>query len=294
MRNLFLINFCLFLSVLHAAPLRVGVSVLPLESIAREIGGDAVEVRSLQQEGDSCSVFEPRPSAISWLAEAEVFFRTGVGYESEIMENIANQFPGLRVADLRESVTVLQYTDPHMHHHDHEGCHACSGHGSGANDPHIWLDPVRLAAIADFIADELIRARPEEAGSFRNRAANFKERCLKLHASLKALLEPYWGQAFYIYHPALAYFADRYGLRQIAIAGASQAPTARELHRLIAQAREEKVGTIFVQPQESHKHAWIVADAVGAELVEIDPMDKDWELNLMRMGEALAGALHKD
>ena len=270
------------------------MSVLPLESIVREIGGDAVEVQSLQREGDSCSVFEPRPSAISWLAGAQVFFRTGVGYEPVIMEKIGSQFPDLHVADLRQAVRVLPIEGEHHHDHDHGACQACTGPDEAATDPHIWLDPVRLAAMGEMIADELSQARPEQADGFQSRAAAFRQRCLKVDAALMELLEPHRGSSFYIYHPALNYFADRYGLRQVAIAGANQAPSARELHRLIAQAREDKVRTIFVQPQESHKHARIVADAVGAEVVEIDPMQADWEANLMQIGTALASAMRQD
>jgi zinc transport system substrate-binding protein len=283
--------FMLLATVVDASPLRIGVSILPLEPIVREIAGDGAQVQSLQREGDSCSVFEPRPSAIAWLAGAEVFFRTGVGYESAIIGKISSQFPALRVADLRDTVQLLHYGEAHHHHHAGDGCTACASHAGQAADPHIWLDPLRLASMADFIAEQLAHVRPEQAGEFRARASALKDRCRKTHAILSAMLSSFEGRAFYIYHPALNYFADRYGLRQVAIAGASQAPSPRELHRIIEQAREDGVRTIFVQPQESHKHARIVADAVGADVVEIDPMGMDWEANLMQIGSALAGSM---
>ena len=53
-----------------ADSLQVGVSVLPLEALVESIGGDVVEVKSLQEAGDSCSIFEPRPSAIRWPASS--------------------------------------------------------------------------------------------------------------------------------------------------------------------------------------------------------------------------------
>ncbi len=274
-------------AALRAEPLRVGVSVLPLEAIVAEIGGDLVEVRSLQQEGDSCSVFEPRPSSITWLSTAGLFFRTGVGYEPAILAKVQSRFPGLTVLDLRESVDTLAYEEDHAHHH-HEHGEACEQ--GEETDPHLWLDPVRLAAMGDWIAEQLIRVLPESAGEIRTRAAAFRARVEALDLELAELLAPFEGRSFYIYHPALNYFANRYHLRQVALSGPATPPGARELHRLVNQAREDGVRTIFVQPQESHRHAEIVADAIGAEVVEIDPMARNWDASLRRIGQALASS----
>jgi zinc transport system substrate-binding protein len=289
--------------VLAAAPLRVGVSVLPLESIVEAIGGEAVAVRSLAREGDSCSVFEPRPSAVSWLAESRLFFRTGVGYETVILEKVESRFAGLKVVDLRDAVALLPLSS-HSHPHPHPQsqsqsqsppcatCAACGGHASDpAGDPHIWLDPRRLAQLADLIAAELGAILPERAAEFRSRAAVFKAQAAALDAELERQLAPHAGKAFFIYHPALGYFAERYGLRQVAIADGGGDPSARALHARIAQARAAAVRTIFIQPQESRKQAEVIARAVGAELVEIDPMARDWAETLRRTGAALADAL---
>lgn len=294
------IAFCLcclapFVAVGASDPVRVGVSVLPLEGIVKELGGDAVLVRSLQREGDSCSVFEPRPSSITWVAEAKLFFRTGVGYESVIMDKLRRQFSGMAVADLREAVVAIGAVEhAHAHDgHDHGTCASCGAGMEDALDPHIWMDPVRLAAMADFISGHLRTLLPEEAAGIAERTERFKARALAVHAQLEAKLAPHAGKAFFIYHPALAYFADRYGLRQIAIAGSGDSPTIRELHQRIRQARAETVTAIFVQPQESRRQAEVLAEAVGADVVEIDPMAVDWEENLLHIGEALARSFAK-
>lgn len=301
LRLLIVTLFCGVL--LHAQPLKVGVSVLPLESVVKEIGGDWVEVMSLQREGDSCSVFEPRPSVISWLAGAEVFFRVGAGYETSIIEKVRSSFDGLVVHDLRDVVAVLpledhDHHDHGHHHHEHgEECTSCgSSHGADdeATDPHLWLDPLRLANAADLIASKLSDALPDAKEEFAVRAKAFRQRAESLHDKVEAQLHPFHGRAFYIYHPSLNYFADRYAIEQVPIAAPSQSPTVRELHTLIQRARAEGVRVIFVQPQESRRHAEIVAEAVGATVVEIDPMEADWEKCIGRIGEQLATAFLKD
>ncbi len=280
-------------TLVQAETLKVGVSVLPLESVVKEIGGDWVEVQSLQREGDSCSVFEPRPSVISWLAGAEVFFRVGAGYETSILHKVESRFDRLVVHDLRDVVSVLPLEEHHHHGHEHgEDCdHGVEGEET---DPHLWLDPVRLAAVGEFVADKLGEALPGAAKEFATRAASFRARALALHEKLEEQLHPYHGRAFYVYHPSLNYFAQRYGLEQVAVSAPSHSPTVRELHGLIARARKESVRVIFVQPQESRRHAEIVAEAVGAKVVEVDPMEADWEACIGRIGMQLGEAFRED
>jgi len=278
---------------LQGEPIRVGVSLLPLETLVREIGGDAVEVRSLQREGDSCSVFEPRPSSIAWLSNAKVFFRIGAGYETTIMGKLQSQYPEMRICDLREVVELVESEDSaHDHHHGHDHDEeAGSLHGE---DPHVWLDPVRLMSLATLVADELGLLRPESRERFAKAASEYKSRLRDLNNELIAQLKSYDGRAFYIYHPALGYFADRYRLEQITIAEFNQGPSIKQLHQLISQAKRDRVQTIFVQPQESRRQAEILANAIGAELVEIDPMSVELESNLIKIGSALAESFRKD
>jgi zinc transport system substrate-binding protein len=275
--------------------LRIGVSVLPLEPLVKAVGGDAVEVRSLQREGDSCSVFEPRPSAINWLAEAKIFFSIGAGYESVILDKVESRFPNLKVDDLREVVETIPLDDHATHDHEHaHACAHCAEEARLATDPHIWLDPVRLGLLATRVAESLGEALPEQKSEFARAAVAFSARMAEVHKELEATLAPFRGQAFYIYHPAFGYFAGRYGLRQVSIASSNQGPAAKELHRLIGQARKDGVKTLFVQPQESKRHAEIVAQAIGARLVEVDPMSVDLGANLIHIGRALSESFSRD
>jgi len=271
-------------------PVKVGVSVLPLESVVEDIGGPLVDVQSLQQEGDSCSVFEPRPSRIRHLAESRLFFRTGVGYESTLMETISRQYPDLVMIDLREGMELIGLE--HVH-----GPHCAHGHAhvhEAATDPHIWVDPIRLRQIGERVAAALIEIMPEAGPAIQERLDAFTKRLDAVHEQLSHRLKPAAGKSFYIYHPALGYFADRYNLRQVAIGGDSGSPKLGELRERIGEARRDAVVTVFIQPQESRRQADILARAVNAGVKEIDPMHRDWEENLMGIGEALAEALVRD
>jgi len=149
------------------------------------------------------------------------------------------------------------------------------------------MDPVNLADLGEWIAHQLIEVQPDQAAYFEKRAKDFRTRMMKLDGEIAEMLKPYSGRAFFIYHPALSYFAGRYGLHQEAIEESGHAPSIGELHRLIKRARDEGIRTIFVQPQESLRHAEVVSQAIGGSIEEIDPMALDLEANLLKISQVL-------
>lgn len=287
----------------------VAVSVPPYTELVAELGGGTVSVRCVQDTGDSCSLFEARPGTVAFLERAELFFRTGVAYEQALLGGERNVFEKVEVVDLREAVELIPFgtgvgagaeTGPqHGHEHAHgERCAGCAGCADSPEgmDPHHWMDPVRMGQQLERIAEALEgHMAAEEAALLRERLAGQLERLAALDENLKAQLSPYAGRAFFIYHPSLGYFADRYGLRQVGIAAPGRAPSARELKQYIEQGRELGIQTILVQPQESRKQAEVLAAALGAEVVEVDPMAEDWEGALREIGRVLeAGFASED
>lgn len=298
-RNWILMGIALA-GTLGAEPVRVGTSVLPQAWIVQQIGGEWVEVRALQTQGDSCGIFEARPQTLAWFSEALIYFRTGVAFEGALMERFAASFPNLQVVDLRENLNVAKAAK-HAHAHTHAAHGECAGcgaeHGAAdttptlVDDPHIWMDPVLVKAQAKTIRDALERVLPAAAQADID--ANYREFVGKVEALDAELAAAFAGlerRAFYVYHPALGYLAQRYGLEQVAIASGGD-PSARELRGIMAAARQAGVGAILVQPQESQRHAHIVAEAIGAGLIEIDPLALEWLPNLRAMGLQLAQSL---
>lgn len=285
---------CLLMVPLDSLAQRIGVTVLPLQPLVSAIAGEGIEVRSLQQEGDACGVFEPRPSVLTWMAGADVLIRTGVAYEDVLLPRLLKQAPDLRVVDVRGAAgSILPAGEATGKVHGEACANGCAGHAHGhgfADDPHLWLDPLLVADQVVAIASELAQLLPGRADQIQDNAAQLRARSLALHGELKQLLQPHRGKAFFIYHPALTWFAARYGLEQIAIAPSSSGPSPRELSRMVGQARAAGVSTIFVQPQENQRHAEIIAQAIGATTTQIDPMSTDWEANLLHIGRTLAAA----
>jgi zinc transport system substrate-binding protein len=183
--------------------------------------------------------------------------------------------------------------DPPHKEHDHgDGEHepACD-HGCG-KDPHIWLSPPLLKRQAVLIAEALAAAAPEHAEAFDQNLQGLLARLDTVDAEIRNRLAPHDGKAFFVFHPAWGYFADEYGLRQIAIEVEGKEPSDSELTEVQQRARESGAQVIFVQPQISSQSAEAVAKAIGGRVEELDPLAEDVAAGLLAAADAIAESLN--
>lgn len=138
--------------------------------------------------------------------------------------------------------------------------------GARPPDPHVWLDPRRYTVVARAIA----RALGDEAG-----ATAFAEDLRLLDGEFEAGLATCQRRGLVTTHAAFGYIADRYHLRQIALAGFSDEiePAPADLARLIEAARAEGSRAVFVEPLKHQNVAALVARRIGAELRPLDPLE---------------------
>jgi zinc transport system substrate-binding protein len=276
MSRLVLIFLLLLPALPQAAPLQVFVSVPPQQTLVERVGGQWVDVRSMVRPGHSPHNYDPTPRQIADLAQTRLYVRTGVPFEDAWMARIRAANPTMRVLDARSGIDPAD-----MRGHDH-GDH---------QDPHLWTSPPLLGQMASEVRDALSELDPAHQAEFARNFDAFAAELDALDRELQALFAPLQQRSFMVFHPAWGHFADRYGLKQVAIEHEGKEPGARALATLIEQARRNGVGAIFVQPQFDRRHAAQVAQAIGARVVVIDPLGKDILDNLRRAGRAIAGSL---
>ena len=130
---------------------------------------------------------------------------------------------------------------------------------------------------------------PAQEDAYRAGHADFAAELDALDAELRALLAEVPSRRFMVYHPAWGYFADAYGLTQVAIEREGKEPGAKALAGLINQARREGVRVILVQPQMNPQAAEQVARAVGGTVASADPLAADYAASLRRVARLIAG-----
>lgn len=252
----------------------------PIAWAVERIAGPLARVELLVPGGQSHEAFAPAPRQVEELMRAGAWFRTALPFEEALAARLARTAPGLRIVD----VTAGIRTRPAEAHADEGGEH-------GELDIHVWLDPRNMKLHARAICDGLCALIPAGAEQFRANAAKLAAELDAVDASIAAQLAPFRGARVYVFHPAFGYFADRYGLAQRAIEVDGKEPAPRQLAELVAQARADGARTVFVQAQFPSRGARRIAEAIGAEVAELDPTAREYIANLERMAALLRAAL---
>lgn len=282
-----------------ADPERVEVvaAFYPLQFLAEQIGGDAVTVSNLVKPGAEPHDVELSPSQVGDVAGAELIVYLE-GFQPQVDEAV-QQNAADRAFDVTTVEPLLDATaDSHDHDHGHEGegegeagheddhGHEDEGGGktpedpdhaveAGSKDPHLWLDPTRLATVGDQLADRLAQADPEHADDYTARATELRGKLEQLDAEFTTGLETCQRREIVVSHTAFGYLTTRYQLEQIGITGLSpeHEPSPQRLAEVIEEAKEHQATTIFFETLVSPKVAETIAAQVGAETAVLDPLE---------------------
>ena len=228
-----------------AARVGGGIDVIagfyPLAFAAEKIGGPLVRVRNLTPVGAEPHDLELSPRDVGRIHSADLVLYLGHGFQPALED--AAEARGGPTLDLLDGLEL-----------------------SPNGDPHVWLDPVRYARIAERIGKAL--GRPKAA-------SRFADRLKALDREYRAGLADCRRREIVTSHAAFGYLAGRYGLDQVAVTGlAPEAePGPRDLARVAGLARERGATTIFFEPLVSRDIARTVARAAGAETALLDPLE---------------------
>lgn len=266
------------------ASVSVCVSIPPQAFIVERIGGDRVSVEVLVGPGQSPTTYEPAPAQMSTLDRADVYFRIGVPFEETLMGRISASMPHLNVVDLRRGIELQPIGD-----HDHQ-----EGRQHGRLDPHTWLDPELAAVQAETIRDELTRLDPHRTATYEANLEALLADLEDVDRDIAEMLDPFAGRKMFVFHPAFGYFARAYELEQVAIEIEGKEPAPRELQHIVELAEEEGLRAIFVQPQFSDRSARAIAAEVDTQIIELDPLARDYLSNLREMARKIRSGLGDD
>ena len=263
---------------------QIYVSVPPLAYLAEQIAGDNFEVVSVIGPGQSPATFETTPKQMVKISKAVVYFSAGVPFEKHLNKKLQSNFENLNIVDTQKGIELQEIEH---HHHDHS-------HGkteeTNSLDPHSWLDPSLAKIMAQNIYDELTKIYPNDSMIYQNNLNLLFNNLDKIDSTIKIAIKPFQNQRFYTFHPAFGYFARAYGLNQIAIEVDGKEPSAKQLTNIIRKAKEDKIEILFTQPQFSDKSARAIAESVGAAVIPIDPLSRDYLSNLKEITRQLINA----
>lgn len=249
--------------------IRVVASFYPLQYVAEQVGGERVRVTSLTQPGVEPHDVELSPRQVASVADADLVvylsgFQPAVD-QATVQEAADRAFDVADAVSLRPAVVVGGRV----------GDRVDNPTAKGGKDPHIWLDPKRLATVAGALADRLADIDPDNAGMYHDRAGRLSDQLSTLDADYQEGLQTCARRDIVVSHAAFGYLADRYGLHQIPITGLSPdaEPNPLDLANVARQARAHAATTIFFETLASPKVAQTVAREIGAVTAVLDPIE---------------------
>ncbi|MCP9484604.1 MAG: zinc ABC transporter substrate-binding protein [Gaiellaceae bacterium MAG52_C11] len=223
----------------------------PLAFAAERVGGGEPEVRNLTPPGVEPHDLELSARDVRTVADADLVLYLGQGFQPAIEDVLAST--DARAVDLLDGLELLEDAEE-------------QGSEGGGRDPHVWLDPLRYAAIAERLGEEL--DRPEAAGDL---AAALRA----LDGEFQAGLADCERRELVTSHAAFGYLAERYDLAQVALSGLEPEaePTPRELEQVVQEVRAHGATTIFFETLVSPRLAQTVAREVGARTSTLNPLE---------------------
>ncbi len=260
----------------------ISVSILPERFFIEGIAGDLLEVNVMIPPGASPASYEPTAGQLALLAGSQMYMKIGyVEFELSWMEKIADANPEMHIIDLSEGIELLS---------DGEGSgEQPSGHDHGGADPHIWMSPLNAKIIARNAYDGLVEIFPEEEPRFARGLELLEKRIDSLQAEIVRLISEKSSRGFMIYHPALTYFARDFQLEQYPLEIGGKEPSPAHMKEMIDLGREKQIHVIFFQKQFDRRNAEVLAVEIGAEIIQIDPLDPDWFTQM----RTIAGQLNR-
>ena len=265
----------------------VFVSIAPQAYFVERIGGGDVRVEVLVAAGQDPHTFEPTLKQMTRLGCAKVFFRAGMPFEKGLMPKLTAMGDGPAVIDVRTGIEPV----PAAEHGHHRGE---NHYREGEMDPHFWLSPRLAGEMSRTMCEGLCKVDPTRADGYRENLESLLSDLEALDRRVAERLAPVKDRTMYVFHPAFGHLAAAYGLKQKALEGEGKAPSLREIERWTAGAAAEGVRAIFVRKGFARKSARTIAAKVGASLVELDPLAREYVRNLEEMAEAIRAGLQKE
>ena len=245
------------------AGLRVVATTTIVGDVVAAVGGGEIDLTVLLPVGADPHSLQPTPRDMAAVAEAGVLFVNGLGLERFLEPLLESAGGNAAVVSVSEGIEVRRLE---------------AGHGHGARgdvDPHVWTDPGNVAVWARNVAAALGELEPANAAAYRAAAAAYAAELAELDRWIAAQVArvPPERRKLVTDHNTLAYFAERYGFRQVGVVfpgfSALSEPSAGDLARLATAVREQGVAAVFVGTTVNPGLAERIAEDAGIAVVAV-------------------------
>jgi zinc/manganese transport system substrate-binding protein len=243
-----------------------------LASLAREVGGDRIDVDALARGYQDPHFVEPKPSFILRLNKADLLIAVGRELEIGWLPPLITQSRNARIQpggpgyfDASQNVKILELPTGQVTR--------AMGDVHPQGNPHYWLDPGNGRRIAQAIQKKLSGMQPADAAYFAARYADFDKRLAAAEQRWEGQMAPYKGLKVVTYHRSWANFVDRFGLDVIGYIEPRPGipPSPSHTLELMQEMKRQNVKVILVEPYFDLKTPNAIARETGAKVLVLAP-----------------------
>ncbi|WNB90737.1 metal ABC transporter solute-binding protein, Zn/Mn family [Bacillus sp. NEB1478] len=277
MRKLGLISVALLAALLTACgnntstktdgTLNIYTTIYPLQYFTERIAGKHADVTAIIPPGADAHTFEPSTKDMVKISDGDAFIYNK-SKSDEFSSSVADTLK-------EEKVPVIDAANGIAFAHMEEHEESEKEHDHGAYDPHIWLDPVLAQQMSDNIYHQLVKLKPEAKKDFKKNHDQLIKDLQALDAQFKEKVKKAPKDTFIVSHAAYGYWAERYGLKQIAISGLSPAhePTQHQIQNIIEYTNKENIKYILFEANVNNKVAATIKKETGTKSLTLQNIE---------------------
>ena len=273
--------------------IKVATTIKAVESLVKAVGKDKVEIEKVVPDGTEIHEFEPKAQDILKLSNAKMFVYNGDELETwadKAVESVKNKnlkvvelAKGLDKLDVKEN-DILDDDKDHDHDDDHkkekknedkdekkEGHH----HHHDGKDPHTWLSLKNAKKYVEKIKESLIEVDSKNKEFYEKNAKQVTEEIDKLYNEYSEKFAKSTKKNFVIGHPALAYLANEFGLKQLSVEDVfgEGTPTIAKMKALVEYCKKHNVKGILAESTANKDVINTVSRETGAKVLPVYIME---------------------
>lgn len=245
------------------APLKVVTSFTIIADMAREIGGDLVEVHNLVPTGTDPHEYEPLPNDIKAATDADVLFYNGLNLEGgkkgwffKMIDTVQQKEEN--VISLTERVEPMYLTNE-------------DGREEEIN-PHAFIDPAVGIKMAEDLRDALVRKHPAKSEEIQKRGDEYVERLKAIDKEYEERIQdiPEQKRTLVTSERAFQYMTSHYGLKEAYIweIDTEENGSPAQIKSLVNFIQEHQVPVLFIESNVDPRPMETVAGETGVRIAE--------------------------
>lgn len=268
--------------------LNVVTSINPIKELAKEIGGDKINLINIVPSGVEAHDFEPKPKDMEAIAKGDVFIYNGLDMESWVdgaIKNANNDKLNVIKASNEANIIEVKHDEKDHDEDKDKDKHEEKDHKHGKYDPHIWLSLKEAKVMAKNIVEGFKTKDKTNEEYYNNNYNKLIEKLDSIQKEYEDKFKEVKNKKFVTGHEAFAYLCRDFNLEQNSIEGvfAEGEGTTTRLKDLVKYCRDNNVKTIFAEEEASPKTSETLAKEVGAKVEKINTLESNGDyLNGMR------------